>query len=438
MQLYTKILIGLVAGGVVGMFANLLDIVWLRDFLIALEPIGTAFIRLITMIVIPLVVASLMVGTASLGDLRKLGRIGGKTVGFYMFTTAIAVTIGLGISNVFTPGSGIDPNTRDTLSAQFEGEAADRMVLAEEAPSVVETLLNMIPRNPVEAAANLDLLPLIFFTIIFGAAISVIAPKQRDAVITFFEGVNEASMVVIDWVMKTAPYAVFALIAAVVSRFGIDLLQSLLMYSLVVVAGLLIHAFVTYGLLIRFAAKLNPIYFYRRIAGAPLVAFSTSSSSATLPVTMEVAEEELGVSKSVSSFVLPLGATINMDGTALYQAVAVMFIAQIYGIPMGIPEQLIVVLTATLASIGAAGVPSAGIITLIIVLNSVGLGAHVQAGIALILGVDRILDMIRTSVNVTGDLAAAAVIGRSEGDQLIRYADRPVALDEPPREASAS
>jgi proton glutamate symport protein len=418
MQLYTKILLGLILGGVFGFLANILGITWLQSLFIALEPIGTAFIRLITMIVIPLVVASLMVGTASLGDLAKLGRIGGKTVAFYLCTTAVAVTIGLVISNLVRPGARIDDTTRDALSAEFEGQAEGAMTLAEEAPTVVETLLSLIPRNPVQAAAELDLLPLIFFTIIFAAAVSVIAPKKRDAVITFFEGVNDASMVVIDWVMKLAPYAVFALIAAVVSRFGIDLLQSLLIYSATVVLGLLLHLLITYGIAVRFLAKLPFFTFLKEITNAPLVAFSTSSSSATLPVTMETAEERVGISKPVSSFVLPLGATINMDGTALYQAVAVMFIAQIYGIDIGIVGQLMVVLTATLASIGAAGVPSAGIITLIIVLNAVGLGQHVQAGIALILGVDRILDMVRTSVNVTGDLTAASVVARSEGEDL--------------------
>jgi proton glutamate symport protein len=418
MQLYTKILLGLVLGAAIGFAANVFELQGLTAVLLALEPIGTAFIRLITMIIIPLVVASLMVGTASLGDLAKLGRIGGKTIGFYLCTTAIAVSIGLMVSNVVKPGSRIDDSTRDALSARFEGDAVSRMQLAEEAPRVIDTLLNIIPRNPIQSAANLELLPLIFFTIIFAAAVSVIAPKRREAVITFFEGVNDASMVVIDWVMKLAPYAVFALIAAVVADFGTDLLVSLLVYSAVVVAGLLIHLTVTYGLAVRFLARLPFGTFLRRISKAPLVAFSTSSSNATLPVTMETAETEVGVSKPVASFVLPLGATINMDGTALYQAVAVMFIAQIYGIEIGIAEQLIVVLTATLASIGAAGVPSAGIITLIIVLNAVGLGAQVQAGIALILGVDRILDMIRTSVNVTGDLTAAAVVARSEGEEL--------------------
>jgi proton glutamate symport protein len=435
MQLYTKILLGLILGTLAGFIANVAGITWLQNLFIALEPIGTAFIRIITMIVIPLVVASLMVGTASLGDLAKLGRIGGKTITYYMCTTAVAVTIGLLVSNVFRPGARIDQSTRDALSAQFEGQAEGAMTLAEEAPSVVQTLLNIIPRNPVEAAANLDLLPLIFFTIIFAAAVSVIAPNRRDAVITFFEGVNDASMVVIDWIMKTAPYAVFVLIAAVVSRFGLDLLQSLLIYSLVVVGGLLLHLTITYGFAVRVLAGLSFPQFLRRIVNAPLVAFSTSSSNATLPVTMETAEEEIGISKSVSSFVLPLGATINMDGTALYQAVAVMFIAQIYGIDITVGQQLVVVLTATLASIGAAGVPSAGIITLIIVLNAVGLGQHVQAGIALILGVDRILDMIRTAVNVTGDLSAAAVVARSEGEDLTFRPKPPAAA--PPREVEA-
>jgi len=419
MQLYTKILIGLILGAVVGAVANFFSIGPLQAVLTGIEPLGNAFIRAITMIVIPLVVASLLVGTASLGDLRKLGRIGGKTLVYYMCTTAIAVTIGLGISNLVEPGGAVDEAVRDDLSARYGGDAAARMDLAEQAPSVIDVFLNMIPRNPVQAAAEMDLLPLIFFTIVFGAAISMVETKYREPVINFFHGVNEASMIVIDWVMKTAPYAVFALIASVVANFGLDLLQSLIVYTAVVAGGLLLHAFGTYGLIVRFLVKMSPKDFFLRVANAPLVAFSTSSSSATLPVTMETAEEELGVSPEVSSFVLPLGATINMDGTALYQAVAVMFIAQIYGIPLSMADQLVVVLTATLASVGAAGVPSAGIITLIIVLNSVGLQGQVQAGIALILGVDRILDMIRTSVNVTGDLAASAFIARTEGEELL-------------------
>jgi proton glutamate symport protein len=429
MQLYTKILIGLVAGVVLGAVANFGGLVWLQELLQRLEPIGTVFIRLIMMIVIPLVVASLILGTASLGDISKLGRLGGKTVLFYLCTTAIAVMIGLLVSNVVRPGARIDPATRDAIAATFEGDAAGRLQLVSERPSVGQTLLNMVPTNPIRAAAEGELLPLIIFSIIFGAALSLVAAERREVVLLFFNGVNDAVMVIIDWIMKLAPYAVFALVGAVVSRFGLDLLRSLAIYTAVVAGGLVLHVLVTYMTLIRFLGGMNPLTFAKRIAEVPLVAFSTSSSSATLPVTMEVAQEKLGVSRSTSSFVLPLGATINMDGTALYQAVAVMFIAQIYGIPLGVGAQLTIVLTATLASIGAAGVPSAGIITLILVLQSVGLGAQAQTGIALILGVDRILDMIRTSVNVTGDLTAATVIARSEGEQLVpRPVDHPIAI----------
>ena len=416
MQLYTKILIGLVAGAGIGVVANVANIAWLRETLTALEPVGTAFIRLITMIVVPLVFASLLVGTASLGDIRKLGRIGSKTIVYYILTTTIAVTIGLALGNLFSPGSSVDPATRDQLAARFEGEAQGKMEIAAESPSVTDVLLGIIPRNPVQAAADFELLPLIFFAIIFGAAVSLVPDEQRKSVLLFFEGVNSASMLIIAWVMKLAPYAVFALIAAVVAQFGLDLLRSLLLYSLVVVFGLLLHMFGTLALMVRFAAKMSPISFYKRIIAVPVFAFSTSSSSATLPVTMGTAESKLGVPKQVSSFVLPLGATINMDGTALYQAIAVLFIAQIYGIPLDLAAQLTIVLTATLASIGTAGVPSAGIIMLIVVLQSVGLGDKVEAGIALILGVDRILDMLRTSVNVTGDLSCAAFIARSEQD----------------------
>ena len=429
MQLHTKILIGLGLGIVIGLIANVFALDWLQTALLFAEPVGTAFIRLITMVVVPLVGASLLIGTASLGDLRKLGRIGGKTIAYYLITTAIAVIIGIILSNVIQPGARIDPATRDNLAAAFAQEAEGQVALAAEKPSIKDTLLGMIPTNPIAAAANMELLPLIVFTVMFGAALTLIAEEKRRVVLTFAEGVNDTVMVLIDWIMRLAPYAVFALIAAVVAQFGLDLLRSLLVYAVTVVAGLALHVFGTYGLVLRFLVKLNPVTFFRRIAQAPLVAFSTSSSNATLPVTMETAEEKLGVSKDVSSFVLPLGATINMDGTALYQAVATMFIAQIYGIPLDFGAQLTIVLTATLASIGAAGVPSAGIIILVLVLQSVGLGTHAAAGIALILGVDRILDLLRTAANVTGDLTAASYIARSEGETLEpRPVDHPLQM----------
>jgi Na+/H+-dicarboxylate symporter len=423
LQLYTKILIGLLGGVLAGVLANLGGIEWLKALLAALEPLGTAFIRALTMVVIPLVVASLIVGAASLGDIAKLGRIGGKTFVYYIATTALAVTLGLVLSNVFSPGSRVDPATRDSLSARFGGQAHATASIAAEAPPLTEVLLNMIPRNPIASAADFDLLPLIVFAVIFGAALSILPPEKRDPVLRVFDGINEASMVVIGWVMKTAPYAVFALIASVIAQFGMDLLKSLLIYSLVVIGGLALHLFGVYSILVRLCARMSPVLFFKRVKPVFLFAFSTSSSNATLPVTIRTAEDGLGISKEISSFVLPLGATVNMDGTALYQAVAVMFIAQIYGIPMDLTAQATIVLTATLASVGTAGVPSAGLITLIIVLQSVGLGDKVETGIALILGVDRLLDMLRTVVNVTGDLTCAAFVARSEGEALTPAAD---------------
>ena len=431
--LYTRIFIGLVLGVLVGVVVNFSGLAahpwWASGVLPLLEFIGRLFIRLITMLVIPLVVASLMMGVASMGDIRKLGRIGGKTLAYYLVTTALAITIGLTLATIVKPGSRIAPETRDTLAAEFRGAAEERIAQAEQRPSTWDIFLNMVPDNPIGAAAQGNLLPLIVFVLLFGAAVSLLDPVPRDAILNFFQGVNGASMILIDWVMRLAPWAVFALIAAVISRFGIDLLKSLAIYAGVVIAGLALHAFVTYGTLVSVLARMNPLEFFRRIREVPMIAFSTSSSNATLPVTMETAEEKLGGSKQVSSFVLPLGATINMDGTALYQGVATVFIAQVYAHSLGFDELLTIVLTATLASIGTAGVPSAGIITLILVLNSVGLAGEAGAGIALILGVDRILDMLRTAVNVTGDLSCAAFIARSEGETLMpQPVDHPIAL----------
>jgi Na+/H+-dicarboxylate symporter len=433
MQLYTKISIGLVCGVIAGTAVNVLGVAatptWSEGILPFLRFVGSAFIRAITMIVIPLVVASLLTGVASLGDVRKLGRLGGKTVAYYLTTTSIAISIGLGLALLVRPGDRINPASRDALAAQFRDEAASRVSLAAEKPGIWDVLLNMIPDNPIAAAAQGNLLPLIIFVLIFGAATTLLAPERRDAILVFSAAVNDASMIIIDWIMKLAPYAVFALLAVVTSQFGLDVLGSLAVYSAVVIGGLVLHAFGTYGLMVTLLARMNPLEFFRRIKEVPLIAFSTSSSNATLPVTIETAKEDLGVSNSTASFVLPLGATLNMDGTALYQGVATVFIAQIYGMDLTFAALLTIVLTATLASIGAAGVPSAGIITLILVLQSVGLAGQAAAGIALILGVDRILDMIRTAVNVTGDLSAAAVIARSEGEELIPHpVDHPVRM----------
>ncbi|MDH3733076.1 MAG: dicarboxylate/amino acid:cation symporter [Gemmatimonadota bacterium] len=422
MQLYTKIMIALILGVAVGLVANLLDFGWLVAFLVGIRQFGDAWIDLITMVVIPLVVASLIVGTASLGDITKVGRIGGKTVAYYLVTTAVAVTIGLVLSNIFLRGdAGMSAEALEGLRGQYLAEGQSRVELAEQAPGLVEVLRGIIPRNFVQALANFDMLSILFFSIFFGAALSGVTAAKRDPVLGFFEGVNQAAMIMIHWIMTLAPYAVFALIGAVIAEFGAEVLGGLLVYSLVVVLGLTLHMLITYTAALRFLAKLNPFQFLRKIRAVQLVAFSTSSSNATLPLTIETAEEEIGISNEVSSFVLPLGATINMDGTALYQAVATMFIATVLVGDLSLTAQFTIVLTATLASIGAAGVPSAGIIILIVVLEQ-ALPATVDpaAGIALILGVDRILDMCRTSLNVTGDLTAAAVVARSEGETLTR------------------
>ncbi len=415
MALHNKIGLGLLAGIAVGLTANIFDLEWLRQAVLFVEPFGRAWISLIMMIVIPLVMASLIVGTASLGDITRLGRIGGKTVAFYLVTTSIAITIGLVLSNIIKPGRGVDEATQVQLMQSFAGATGERIELAQQTPGIIDVLLGIIPRNPIAAMANGDMLPIIFFSILFGAALSLIESDQRDTVLNFFRGVNDVAMIMVDWFMRLAPYAVFALLAGVIAQSGMNLLAALFLYVLTVLLGLAIHAFGTYSVAMRFLAKFNPVDFFKRIRKVPIIAFSTSSSNATLPVTIEAAEEDLGVSDEVASFVLPLGATINMDGTALYQGVAVMFIAQVLGIDLSWSAQLMVVLTATLASIGAAGVPSAGIIILTVVLAQAGVP---ETGIALIMGVDRILDMARTAVNVTGDLTCAAFVAGSEGEEL--------------------
>ena len=411
-ELYTKILIGLVLGVIVGIIANKLGFASFISTYV--KPFGTAFIRLISMIVVPLVFASLFVGTASLNDIRKLGRIGGKTIAYYLCTTAIAIIIGLVLANIFKPGSGLSKQTQDQLLANYSEEAASKIDTALKKPGLAETLIDIIPRNPIEALTGGDMLEIIFFALILGIAITMIPPEKGAPVIKFFDGINDVMIKLVHIIMEFAPYGVFALIAAIIGDFGLDILKPLLKYSIVVIVGLFLHITITYSLALKLLtkARVNLKKFFKGIRPAQLIAFSSSSSSATLPVTMECVEENIGVSKEISSFVLPLGATINMDGTALYQGVAAVFIAQVFGMGLTIGQQLTIVLMATLASIGAAGVPGVGMITLTMVLKQIGIPLE---GIALILGVDRILDMCRTIVNITGDATCATVVGYSEG-----------------------
>ncbi len=380
-----------------------------------LQPVGVLFLRLIMMVIIPLVFASLLVGVASLGDVRKLGRMGGKTLGLYLITTAIAITIGLLLAQLIQPGTFVAEADRVALVAQFSGTAASKSSAAAAAPSMIKNLLAFVPTNPLESLAQGDMLQIIFFATILGVALSMLPSAQSEGVIKFFDGLQHAMIRIIHMVMSLAPYGVAALIAEVIGSSGLSVLKALLIYSLVVILGLMIHGGLIYGFILRSLSKLNWWRFMRAIRPAQLIAFSTSSSSAALPVSIQCAEEELGISNSTACFVLPLGATINMDGTALYQGVAALFIAQVFQIDLSLGDQLAIVLAATMASIGAAGVPGAGMITLAMVLSAAGIP---QVGLALILGMDRLLDMFRTAVNVTGDLTVTAVMAVSEGEDL--------------------
>ncbi|MEZ4464473.1 MAG: dicarboxylate/amino acid:cation symporter [bacterium] len=380
-----------------------------------IKPVGDVFMRLLKMVIVPLVFASLLVGVAGLGDVRKLGRLGGRTLGIYLVTTAVAVGIGLLVANLIEPGAFISPADRARLLAEYGGDVGARAAAAATAPSALDNVLDIIPTNPLGALASGNMLQIIFFAVILGVALTLLGKDEGQVVVTFFDKIQNAMVVIIHIVMAIAPYGVAALVADVVGNSGFSILKALLAYGLVVLLGLALHTLLVYGLLVRLIARLPLRRFFQAIRPAQLVAFSTSSSSATLPVSMECAEENLGASNAVASFVLPLGSTVNMDGTALYQGVAAVFIAQVFQMDLSFGDQLGIVLTATMASIGAAGVPGAGMVTLAMVLTTAGIP---ELGLALILGMDRLLDMFRTTVNVTGDLAVTAVMAVGEGERL--------------------
>jgi len=411
LQLYTKVLIGLLVGVLFGVLANQ----WgFSAFVFSyIKPIGSAFIKLISMVVVPLVFASLLVGTASLNDIRKLGRIGAKTVAYYLCTTIIAISIGLLLANTLKPGEGLSQEKRTQLTESVSEKEGGQIETALKKPTITDILLNIIPTNPVKAFVEGKMLQIIFLALIAGICLGLIPSERSRPVINFFEGINELIIQMVHIIMKLAPYGVFALISAVVADFGLGILFVLLKYSLVVIAGLILQVTIVYSSAIKIFSKHKIRTFFRGIRPAQLIAFSSASSSATLPVTMECTEKNLGVPGQIASFALPLGATINMDGTALYQGVSAVFIAQFYGMGLTVPQQLTIVLTAVLASIGTAGAPMAGVITLAIVLKSIGVPLE---GIALIMGVERILDMCRSVVNVTGDASCAVVVASSEGE----------------------
>ncbi len=416
MKAYTRILIALLAGAAIGVVAKAYEIAWLQATVMALEPIGTAFIRLMTMIVLPLVASSLLVGTASLGDARRVGKVGGRTLVFSVVATIVAAAIGLAAFHVIRPGSGLDPAIRDALAARFTSDARN---VATTQISLIQTILEIIPRNLFRALADMDLLAVVFFTIVFGAATGTLSEARKRPIIAFFDAVNDVSMVMIAWVMRFAPYGVFALSAAVFASFGVDLLGSLFAFCLTVIVGESVYGLGVLGLVVRALVRMSPVTFFRKIARAPLVAFSTSSSNAALPVSIEVAETELGISKRITGFVLPLSATLNKTGSALFKAVAVMFIAEVYGVHLGFTKQFVIVFASTASAISGAGVPGSGMVTILIVLNAVGMSAQAQAGIALVVGVDRLLDMVRTTVNVIGQVVGVAYVARADGETLL-------------------
>jgi len=413
--LHTKILIGLVLGAAAGSAANLL---WRGDARLEwfvnniANPVGQIFLRMLFMVVVPLVFTSVTMGVASLGDVRRIGRIGGKTLLFFLATTTVAATVGLILVNAIEPGAALDPAMRTALMEQYSAEAGERVAAAQETRFGINTLVSIVPRNPVQAAATGDYLGLIFFSLIFGIALTLLSETASKPVMNLLEGIAQAVMMIINFAMKLAPIGVFGLIFSVTARFGYELLGALLLFVITVLTGLAIHQFGVIPLLVRTLAGISPITFLRGAREQMITAFSTSSSNATLPTTIRTATDKFGVPKEIAGFVLPVGATMNMNGTALFEGVTVLFLAQVFGVNLDLPTQIIVVVMAVITAIGVAGVPSGSIPLLVMVLGMVGVPGE---GIALILGVDRILDMCRTVPNVTADLLTSLVITRSEG-----------------------
>lgn len=416
MALHTRILLALVVGAAVGILGRLAfpdapQLIWIADNIA--NPVGQVFLRMLFMIVIPLIFASVTMGVASLGDVRKIGRLGGKTMAFFLFTTGIAATIGLTLMNIFAPGRQLDPELRASLLAEYGGQAASRL----EGGGVfgVDTFVNIVPSNIVSAMAGNDMLAVIFFSLVMGIALTQIPESKAKPVMDLLDGIMEVVSKIIDFAMKIAPWGVAGLIFSVTARFGTDVLQSLLYYVILVLAGLIIHLTGTLGTLAVLIAKIPYRAFFRKSRALMVTAFSTSSSSATLPTNIRTATDEFGVPKEIASFVLPLGATMNMNGTALFEGMTVLFLAQVFGLGLSIPMQVVVVILCIITAVGAAGVPGGSIPLMAMILTTVGIPAE---GIALILGVDRILDMSRTVPNVMGDLLTSLVMAKQDGVEL--------------------
>jgi Na+/H+-dicarboxylate symporter len=418
-KLHWQIIIGLIAGILWGLVAVSLGMG--EASINYIKPWGTIFIRLLQLVAVPLVLASLIMGIASLNDIAKLSRIGGKTMTVYIGTTVLAISIGLVMANYIEPGLSLPVDTREDLMTSYKSTLdanADAVELVKN-QRPLDPLVQSVPDNIFKAAsANTNMLQVVFFAVLFGAAIVLLKSEKSQHLISFFDALNDVVVKIVDMIMKMAPIGVFALISSLIIDLtgrdtgkALQLLTALGWYAATLLLGLFIHLVIIYGALVRFGGKIKIRTFFSKVRPVMLLGFSTSSSNATLPLTMETVEKELKVHEEVSSFVLPLGATINMDGTSMYQAVAAVFIAQALGMDLTFADQISIVLTATLASIGSAGIPGAGLVMLVIVLQAI----HVPIeGIALIMGIDRLMDMFRTAVNITGDMAVATAIARSE------------------------
>lgn len=395
MNLSVQIFASLVLSVIVGLFLGDSAVVPVKTWI---APVGTMFINLIKMMIVPVVLCSLIVGMTSMGDMKKLGRIGIKTVAFYMVTTAIAIVIGFGVAGVIEPGVGM----------ALPAEAAPKV---KEAPSIMQVFVNMIPKNPIDSMAKADILPVIVFALFIGAGIISVGGKKGALLINVFDSGAEVCYKIIAMIMRLAPIGVFCLLLPVVVQNGPKVLLPLLSVIMAMAVGSIIHAVIVYSGIAAAVGHMSPVKFFRGMAEAMVIAFTTCSSAGTLPVNMKNTQEKLGVKRDIASFILPLGATINMDGTALYMGVCSLFIANVYNIPLTVDQMMLIILTGTLASIGTAGVPGAGLIMLAMVLQSVGLPME---GLALVAGIDRVLDMFRTTLNITGDAAVAVAIDATE------------------------
>ena len=413
MPLHTRILLGLLAGAIAGIAVNFTarDSPALTSLLTNVtDPFGRVWLNGLIMVVIPLIISTVALGVAGLGNLAHVGRIGIATLLTFLVLTAAATGLGLLAVNVVRPGAGLDPEVTARLMETYKGQAQGAMGLSEGALSV-NTFVNMVPRNPVAAAANGEMLAVIVFALFIGAAITMIPSERAGPLLAFLDSLAHVMIAIIRLVMLVAPFAVFALIFGVTARFGFDVLGSLVAYVLTVVGCLVLFTFAGYAIVLQLVARRSPREFFRKARIVMITAFSTSSSNATLPTTLRVTREELGVGPQVTGFVVPLGATMNMNGTALFEGITVLFLAQVFGVTLALQQQLVVLLMAVVTAIGVAGVPGGSIPLLMMVMTLVGVPAE---GIAIVLGTDRILDMCRTTVNVTGDMVTALVVDRFE------------------------